>query len=83
MIKEGSVTLSNRYLEDWQWFHDGKNYIELYKKYKNMWVAVKDKKVIASGKDLSKVIETTYSESGGDDILYMLVDEGDYIYGIR
>ncbi|GEM_PF-4071805 len=40
-------------IEDFKWIKE--NYKELLKKYNKMWIAVKDKKVIESGKSLDEL----------------------------
>ncbi len=54
---------------------------EFLKKYKDQWVAVKDKKVVAFGDDLSEVERIAKKKTGEEDVPVLFVDCGDCIYG--
>ena len=54
---------------------------EFLKKYKDQWVAVKNKKVVAFGEDLSKVKQIARQKTGEEEIPVVFVDCGWHIYG--
>lgn len=67
-----------QFWDDLMW---GENqHTEFLKKYKDQWVAVKNKKVVAFGDDLSEV-ERIAKQKTGEDVPVVFVDCGECIYG--
>ncbi len=51
--------------------------------YKDQWVAIMDKKIIASGINLAKVKSDAQRKTGKDQIPVLFIDCGEHIYGQR
>jgi hypothetical protein len=54
----------SRAIEDFEWLNT--HYSELQKAYPNMYIAVRDGKVIAYGKEFGKVYDEAKGKVGGD-----------------
>ncbi len=54
---------------------------EFLKKYRDQWVAVKDKKVVAFGDNLAKVKQSARQKTREQEIAVVYVDCGEHIYG--
>jgi hypothetical protein len=57
-----------------------KNHTQLLKKYRDMWIAIVNKKVVASGLDLAKVQKLAQKKTGKKYIPVMFVESGSHIY---
>jgi hypothetical protein len=66
--------------EDQKWGF--KHYSELVRKYPDQWVAIRDKKVVASG-DLAEVELEAKRKTGKEDIPVIFVESGSHIYRLR
>ena len=64
--------------DDMKWGREHRS--ELLDKYVNQWVAIVDKKVISSGKDLSKVEEEARWRTHKKQIPILFIDSGEHIY---
>lgn len=65
--------------EDLRW---GENHhTQLLSRYKDMWVAIRNKEVVSSGLDLSKVKMEALAKTGKEDVPVIFVDCGEHIYG--
>ncbi|MEM2864996.1 MAG: DUF5678 domain-containing protein [Candidatus Bathyarchaeia archaeon] len=73
-----SVQVSKEFWEDAEWAKD--NYGELQKRYKNVWVAVVDKRVISYGKNLREVESRAEKLTGRKDVFTIYVESGAAIY---
>lgn len=71
-------TISKEFWEDQQWGF--KHHSELINKYKDMWVAILDKKVVSAGEDLEKVEEEAKKKTGKKQIPVLFVECGTHIY---
>lgn len=70
--------INKEYLEDLRWGE--KHHTNFLEKYRDQWVAIIDKKVIAAGENLSKVKEEARKKSGKEKIPVMFVECGEHIY---
>jgi alpha-beta hydrolase superfamily lysophospholipase len=78
MLKRGTPEFK-RYWEDQEWALD--HYAELVEKYRDQWVAIVNKQVVAASKDSIKEIERTAQEKTGvEHIPVILVEGGDHVY---
>ena len=73
-----SLQVSKEFWDDAEWAR--KHYIELQKRYKNVWVAVVGKKVVSYGKNLKEVESKAEKLAGRKDIFTMYVESGAAIY---
>lgn len=73
-----AAEISEEFWEDFDWVRE--HYGALQKKYKDMWVAIADKKVVGYGKNLKEVEEEAEKLSGRKDILTIYVESGAAIY---
>lgn len=71
-------TISKEFWEDQQW--GLKHHSELIDKYKDMWVAIVDKKIVSAGEDLGKVEEEAKQKTGKKQIPVFFVECGAHIY---
>ncbi len=65
--------------EDLRWGE--RHHGELLQKYSDLWVAIHNKKVIASGVDGKKVRDVAKQKTGVEQIPLLFVDCGRHIYG--
>lgn len=72
---------SKRFWEDMKW--GMAHHTELLEKYKDKWVAIFKKKVVASGTNLKKVEEQATKKTGLMKVPVILVECGAHIYGIK
>lgn len=72
--------MSSEYLQDLKWARE--HHTELLKQYKDQWVAIVDKKIVASGTDLNAVEEDAKKKTKNSDIPVYFVECGDHIYGL-
>jgi len=73
--------ISSEFWEDEDWAYD--NYIELVKMYPDQWVAVVDKKVIASGNNIAKIVEITEQETGRKEFPVIFLEKTVRVYKNR
>ncbi len=73
-----TAEVSEEFWDDFDWVRE--HYGELEKQYKNMWVAIAEKKVVSYGKNLKEVEEEAEKLSGRKDILTIYVESGAAIY---
>ncbi|MCG2826720.1 MAG: DUF5678 domain-containing protein [Thermoplasmatales archaeon] len=78
MVKDMGKTLKS-FWKDLNWAR--KHHTELLKKYRNLWVAVVNKKVVSAGDNLEKVEDIAKAKTGKKNIATMFVDGGEHIYG--
>jgi len=71
--------IPKEFWDDMRWGREHRS--ELLDKYTNQWVAIVDKKVISSGKDLSKVEEEAKWKTHKKQIPTLFIDSGEHIYG--
>jgi len=71
-------TISKEFWDDQQWGFQ--HHTELLEKYKDVWVAISNKKVVSAGKDLSEVKKKAKEKTGKDEITVMFVECGAHIY---
>jgi len=57
-----------------------KHHTELLKRYRDKWIAIVNKKVIASGSDLAKVEKLAQKKTRKKYIPVMFVESGSHIY---
>ena len=69
-----------KFWEDQEWGF--KHYSELVRKYPDQWVAILDKKVVASG-DLAEVEMEAKRKTGKKYIPVIFVESGSHIYRVR
>ncbi len=70
--------MPKEFWEDQQWGF--KHHSELINKYKDMWIAIVDKKVVSAGVDLGKVEEEARKKTGKKQIAVLFVECGSHIY---
>lgn len=71
-------TISKEFWEDQKWGFE--HHSELLSKYRDMWIAIADKKVVSSGKNLGKVEKSAKQKTGKKQIPVMFVECGSHIY---
>ena len=64
--------------EDAKWAE--KHYSELVKKFPDEWVAVVNREVVTSGRDLAKVKEEAKLKTGREKIPTIFIECGDHVY---
>lgn len=79
MVMEKTETMPKDFWDDLSWAR--KHHTELLKKYRNLWVAVVNKKVVSAGDNLGKVESIAKAKTGKKSIATMFVDGGEHIYG--
>ena len=57
-----------------------KHHTELLKRYRDKWIAIVNKKVVASGSDLAKVEKLAQKKTKKKYIPVMFVESGSHIY---
>jgi hypothetical protein len=72
------LEISNEYWEDVEWAK--KNYGELQRKFKNVWVAIAEKRIICYGKSLKEVESKAEALVGRKDVFTMYIESGAAIY---
>lgn len=55
-------------------------YHKLAKKYPNMWIAFANKKILARGKSLSKVMKKAHKLIDWEEIPHLFIERGIHIY---
>lgn len=70
--------MSKQFWSDLNWAR--KHHTELLEKYRNLWVAVVNKKVVTAGDNLGKVESIAKAKTGRKSIATMFVDGGEHIY---
>ena len=78
MVKAVAVTISREMWEDAEWTRE--NYAELQRQYRDMVVAVVDKKVVSYGKDGIKVREEAMRRTGRKEVYTEFIESGVAIY---
>ncbi|UCE37398.1 MAG: hypothetical protein JSW00_18375 [Thermoplasmata archaeon] len=71
-------TIPKRFWEDAQWVRN--NYSELLRKYPDRWIAVVGKKVICSGKNLSRVRSIAKRKTSRSLIYSTYIGCGHHVY---
>lgn len=66
------------YWEDSRWVSE--HFSEIAQQYPNQWVAVVDKKVIATGKDGAEVEKITFEKTGRQEFVIILAEKGIHVY---
>ncbi|MBI2507784.1 hypothetical protein HYV89_02415 [Candidatus Woesearchaeota archaeon] len=54
---------------------------EFLKKYRDQWIAIENKKVIASGNNLEKVEKEAKQKTGKEWVPVIFIQGGEHIYG--
>lgn len=70
--------ISKEFWEDQQWGFQ--HHSDLLGRYKDMWVAIVNKKVVSAGEDLGKVEEEAKQKTGKKQIPVLFVECGAHIY---
>jgi len=70
--------IPQEFWDDMKWGREHRS--ELLDKYRNKWVAIVDKKVVSTGKDLSKVEEEARWKTDKKQIPTLFIDSGEHIY---
>lgn len=70
---------TKNFWEDLRWGE--KHHTELLKKYRDQWVAVHNKKIVASGENLEKVKTEARKKTGKEWVPVLFVEGGEHIYG--
>ena len=70
--------ISEEYWEDREWAYDHMD--DIVKAYPNLWVAVVDKKVIASGKVIAEVEKIAEEKTGRKEVPIILAERGVHVY---
>ncbi|HLC89302.1 MAG TPA: DUF5678 domain-containing protein [Candidatus Nanoarchaeia archaeon] len=71
--------VDKEFWDDLQWGEQ--HHTEFLKKYKDQWVAIHNKSVIASGNNLAGVGRQARSKTGKQKIPLIYVECGEHIYG--
>jgi hypothetical protein len=72
------MKVKDRYLEDLDWA--GEHHTELLKKYRNEWVAIYNKQVVAHGHSGKEVKSRARAQAGDQPVAMYYVDSGSNIY---
>jgi hypothetical protein len=74
------IAVKEKFWEDQEWGF--KHYSELVDNYRDMWIAIVDKKIVSHGRDLRKVEEEAARKTGKDkeEIAVMYVESGTQIF---
>ena len=70
--------IPKEFWEDVRWGRE--HYAELQRQYKDVWVAIVDKKVVSHGKDGAKVREEAQKITGRKEIYMTFIESGVAIY---
>lgn len=70
--------MDERYLEDLNWA--GEHHSQLLEKYREQWVAIFNKQVVASGESITDVRKTAQSKTGERHIPVYFIDSASNIY---
>lgn len=71
--------MSKEFWDDLKW---GENHhTELLKKYRDQWVAIQNKEVIAFGDNLDQVEKEAKQKTGEEWVPVVFVEGGEHIYG--
>ena len=68
----------DEYWEDSKWASE--HYGEIVKEYPNQWVAIVDKKVVATGRTIAEVEKAGMEKSGRDEFPIYLAEKGLRVY---
>ena len=66
------------YWNDSKWAND--NFSEIVKEYPNLWVAIVNKKVVASGKIISDVRKTAQAKTKREHFPVLFAEKGIHVY---
>jgi hypothetical protein len=66
------------FLDDLIWGRQ--HHTELLERYRDEWVAIHNKRIIASGKDLGEVEEEAKTKTGREKVPVFYVESGSHIY---
>ena len=66
------------YWDDSKWANE--NFSEISEQYPNLWVAIVDKKVVASGKVISEVRKIAEEKTGREHFPVILAEKGIHVY---
>lgn len=70
--------MPKKFWEDQKWGFE--HHSELINKYKDLWVAIVNKKIVSSGNDLAKVEIEAKQKTGKKHVPVMYVECGSHIY---
>lgn len=70
---------SKEFWEDLRWGE--KHHTELLPQYRDQWVAISNKEVVAAGENLAQVKQTARKKTGKEWVPVLFVDCGEHIYG--
>lgn len=73
--------MKKRFWKDMKWGES--HHTQLLKKYKDMWVAIFKKKVIAAGKILEEVDNQARRKLKREDFPILFIESGAHIYAIK
>ncbi|MBI4919046.1 hypothetical protein HY837_03890 [archaeon] len=65
--------------EDLKWGET--HHTELLENYRDKWVAINNKVIVAAGEDLSEVMNKAKSLTGKEEVPVLFIDCGDHVYG--
>ncbi|MEW5896275.1 MAG: DUF5678 domain-containing protein [Nanoarchaeota archaeon] len=71
--------INKEFWEDLLWGEE--HHTEFLKQYKDRWVAIRNKKVVAFGKNLAGVRREAQQKTGNEQIPVVFVECGEHIYG--
>lgn len=71
-------TISKKFWEDQQWGFQ--HHSDLLSRYKDMWIAIVDKKVVSAGEDLGEVERKAKELTKKEEIPVMFVECGAHMY---
>ena len=66
------------YFDDIEWAEN--NYPELQKKFRDKWVAIVGKKVVAAGDSIKRIREEARKKTGMKHIPVIFVESGSHVY---
>lgn len=73
-----ALTVSKEFWEDVKW--EEEHYAELQRQYKDKWIAIAGRRVVAYGKDLGKVEEEARRITGSKEVYTTYIESGAAIY---
>lgn len=71
--------VNRQFWDDLRWGES--HHSELLREYRDQWVAIENKQVVAAGTNLGQVEKEAQQKTGKSDIPVVFIDCGEHIYG--
>ena len=72
-----------RWQQEWDWAYSKQIYPKLAKKYPNRWIAIAHRRVLASGRDVMKVLAQAHRKIDWPEIPVVFVERGIHVYAMH